>query len=273
MTSLITLYNFGYARTSQSVFQIGSGLLGIYDEFWLVVDDSIKMQTSNLFTASISKKIKSVDFKSSIFYKNMFNLLDAQVGVLAGQYYDYSSIINDINKNGSGESYGYEQWVNYSDKVINLNLSYTYSRSKRKFKEIFDGTEYNSQFDRPHSFNLVSNIEIGKSWSMNSSFVFQSGMRYSKPIGFLPLGGKLQGIYTSRNDESFPSYHRLDLGFNKKWKSKKNKNKSIQFSIINAYNKKNISFLRYKYTGSLEANIQKVTAFPIMPSVSYSVGI
>jgi hypothetical protein len=76
-----------------------------------------------------------------------------------------------------------------------------------------------------------------------------------------------------------PNYHRLDLGFNKKWEGNTKRQKQLSFGFYNTYNQANPYYLdikkRYNYDKSYNIigynhKLVKVGILPILPYISYN---
>jgi hypothetical protein len=258
-----------YTRASQSTFQVGGGIAGVNNEYWIQVDNSIKPQNVDIISIGSTVKRTSFNSSNSIFFKRYNNLIDAQIGLIS--FKSHREIIDELHFNTKGLSYGFEHSFDYKINKLSILTSYTYSRSKRWNEEIFDGKKYYATFDRPHVIVLVPQYNICSKWNFNANFIYQSGMRYSKPVGYvLNLSNSLTPLYNERNNAQYEPYHRLDLGFVRSWTSKKNRDKKLWLSLINVYNRKNISFVNSELKND-KLIINKVTLMPIFPSIAYSV--
>ena len=263
--------NLAFTKTTQSVFQAGGGLTGINDEYWFQVNEKIKPQIAYIYSSGFNYTAPEFTVKSIIFYKDMYRLLDAQIGILPSYYVSYDEVLKGISKEVRGHSYGFE--FNMTRQMNNFftSMSYTYSRSLRKHAEIFDGKPFPSMFDRPHVLNWMCQYVLNSNWSLSANFLFQSGMRYSKPIGYFhDLSNTPIPIYTERNNGQLIPYHRLDLGAMRKWTSKRGNKKQLWLNIINAYNRKNVSYIFPEYEQD-RFSIKKVTLLPFFPTIAYSI--
>ena len=85
--------------------------------------------------------------------------------------------------------------------------------------------------------------------------------------------GTIVPVYSERNAERMPAYHRLDISVNYTPKPDKNKGWQSQwiFGVYNIYNRRNaasVSFGTNNETGNNEAT--RLAIFGIVPSVSYN---
>jgi len=69
------------------------------------------------------------------------------------------------------------------------------------------------------------------------------------------------------------AYHRMDLGL-QFHKVKENGIRTLEVSVYNAYNQANPFFYygsnEYNNRGEVYSRLQKVTLFPVLPSISWS---
>jgi hypothetical protein len=76
--------------------------------------------------------------------------------------------------------------------------------------------------------------------------------------------------YGGRNSYRMPAYHRLDLSANFH-KTKKWGKRTLSVGLYNAYNNKNAFFLYFRHDEHNNMRLYKVSIFPFMPSIKYSV--
>jgi len=121
--------------------------------------------------------------------------------------------------------------------------------------------------------------EVSKKWMLSANWVFQTGTAATFPIGILPLPGGERGVefFGSKNNGRLPNYHRLDFGMENQRTTKKNRTLIWRFSVYNAYNRKNPSFLLIQENPVLDNNdqflytdksIQQVSLFSFIPAAS-----
>jgi hypothetical protein len=89
-------------------------------------------------------------------------------------------------------------------------------------------------------------------------------------------------IYGERNSRRMRAYHRLDLGLRKETLTKKGRRAQWNFSVYNAYNRKNPSAVYYSTDpNDIEVNkageayealqLYQLSFFPLIPTASYKV--
>ena len=87
--------------------------------------------------------------------------------------------------------------------------------------------------------------------------------------------GRWVPVYSSRNEDRLPDYHRMDLSLTyrtarrvagKRWSTEWN------LSLYNAYSRHNVWSVAYSYSQAEDKpRAAVIYLFPILPSISYSV--
>ncbi|MEO9893392.1 MAG: hypothetical protein ABJF52_12765, partial [Aurantibacter sp.] len=135
------------------------------------------------------------------------------------------------------------------------------------------GEWYNTPFDKTHDFSLFGSYELNDKWTINSTFVYQTGQPTNYPIGQFEFQGLAVPYYGLRNSERLPDYNRLDISATLTPRKNLNRNLKAEwvFSIYNVYNRRNaasINFSRNQDTGVNEA--VRTSIFGIVPAVTYN---
>ena len=103
---------------------------------------------------------------------------------------------------------------------LNGWVSYSYSRSimfvNSDFPEenINDGRPYPSNYDRPHSLNIISNYRVNRRLSLSANFIYLTGRPVTYPVAIYYADGNKHIYFSSRNKYRIPDYFRIDLSFN-----------------------------------------------------------
>lgn len=140
------------------------------------------------------------------------------------------------------------QSVNGVEMIIRKNtdrltgwVSYAYSRSMVSVDgpgEGFDingGMPYPSNFDRPHSFNIVANFRMNRRLSFSSNVVYSSGRPVTLPVAIYYIEDQQQLYYSERNSYRLPDYFRVDMSMNLEG-NLKSKKIAHSFWMLSVYN-------------------------------------
>jgi hypothetical protein len=159
-------------------------------------------------------------------------------------------------------------------------LAYTLSKAEQRTPGrtpeetgINNGNWYNTNYDKPHDFSLTASYEFNPKWQFNTNFAFQTGLPTTFPVGQYRFENLTIPVYSPRNSNRLPDYHRLDISAT--YTPKKNTNRTYKsswnFGIYNVYNRQNavsLNFRRNQETGNNEA--VRLSLFGIIPSVTYN---
>jgi hypothetical protein len=213
------------------------------------------------------------EFSVEGFYKT----IDHAVDYIEGADITLNPLLDAGLSQGEGKAYGGELFLKKTSGKFNGWLSYTYSRSLRKFDGgeasnilINNGEYYPATFDQPHNVSLVLNYRIGMRGFFAANFHYSTGRPITIPVSKFSYDVYLSVLnYSQRNEYRMPDYHRLDVSFTLKDKPHKLSRYRSEwvFSIFNVYGRKNaysISFDRY---GKAEKLSVLGTVFP---SITYN---
>lgn len=273
--------SISYIESNQFIHQISSNTVGLPTDLWLTSTENIPPQHSTQISLGYFINMINSKFGFEIYNKNYSDLIDFKDGI---------SLYNTSNDNfeefiggrGVGKSYGLEVSFSKNFNKHSFEASYTYGKSKVQIDAINFGKWYFSSQDRRHSLlgNLIVTV-IPNRLTFASNFIFYTGTPTTVPDAVFPrknpdgvVTNYPQLIYTSRNNFRFPIYHRADVSFSLKGKTKYHKDKTTSFGIYNIYNHTNPFYLDIRTTSSggnmYNFDLVKVGILPILPYISYS---
>jgi outer membrane receptor for ferrienterochelin and colicin len=253
-----------YTITTQSIHRVSSSNAMVVNDLWLPAKKGIKP----------SKSYQSefgVFYNSGRFFQAEVNFYNKQMKDLS-IYKEGASFVlyprwEDNITTAIGKSYGAEFLVQAHLKNTFILLAYTLSKTTRQAPDVNGGKVFNYRYDKPHNLNLTIGYRANRKLSLSCNWVIQSGNMisfYDRIIQtdylYIPIP-----FIDKLNNIRFPVYHRLDLGLERRTTTKWGK-KILKFDIYNVYSKLNPWYLTTN-----NGNIEQVTLFPIVPSVSYRV--
>ena len=259
-----------YLRTVQYAQVATNATGGIPFDLWFPSSPNIAPQKCDQFAIGYFRNFLYNDIETSVelFYKDIHDVIDfADDAFFIGNVY-----VDGEVRNGKGRAYGAEFLVRKNFGRMTGWISYTFSRSLRTIKDINFGEEYVSPYDRPHNVSIVLNYEFNDRFDISASWVYNTGQPVTYPYGKYTVDGITYAIYNGeRNKSRYPDYHRLDLSATFKCKSHKRWKGEWNFSIYNAYGRKNVWAVLF-VPGEEENSIktQQISLFSIIPSVSYN---
>jgi len=270
-------FKASYQRVNQYLHLISNTNSATPLDVWVPSGLYIKPQIADQFAIGFFKNFDDEMYSTEIesFYKTVANRIDYIDGAkLVGNNHVETELLN-----GESRAYGLEFLFRKNEGKLTGWLSYTLSKSEQR---VLGRTEeetginnenwYNTAYDRTHDISLTLDYQLGKNWHIGSNFIFQTGRPTNYPSGQYEYDGYTIPVYTTRNAERLPAYHRLDLSAS--WSPKQSTNKwksEWVLGVYNAYNRKNaasISFQQNKDTRLNEA--VKTTIFGIMPAITYN---
>ncbi|RNL87711.1 TonB-dependent receptor [Sinomicrobium pectinilyticum] len=210
------------------------------------------------------------------FYKTIQNRID----YIDGADLIANNAIEQVILNGEARAYGLEFLLRKKKGRLQGWLSYTLSRSEQRTPArtpqetgINRGEWYNTPYNKTHDVSLTGSYTFNPKLTLGLNFIAQSGQPVTYPDGYYEYQGVHFPSYSGRNDETLPSYHRLDLSLTYTPKPEKEKGWQSEwvFGIYNLYNRRNaasITFRQDRETARNEA--VRLSIFGIVPSISYN---
>ncbi len=259
-----------YAHNVQYLQLAENSSAGSPISMWFPASPNVKPQTVDMYSAGYFRNFNNNMYETSVevYYKHLGNVIDfAEHAELMLNRHMEGEV-----RTGKGRAYGVEFSVKKNSGRLTGFLNYTLSRSDRTIPEVNEGKRYLAPYDKTHSFNINANYEINKKWSASAVWVYATGNPTTYPTGRFEINGEYFPIYSGRNEYRKPDYHRLDLSVNyvpnpdsqKRWKGEWN------FSIYNAYGRKNAWLIRYDQSDTPVPVAEKTYLFGIVPSVTYN---
>jgi hypothetical protein len=294
-----------YSQMKQYLHLLSNSGLGVPTDLWISPTENVAPQQSWQVSTGVSFQNKNKDLQITVegYYKAMKGLIDYKEG--ASFLLNGSNWENQIVKDGIGDAYGAEFFIQKTNNKLTTWLGYTLSWSNRQFENINNGNPYPYKYDRRHDLSLVAFYKIKKNIEISGTWVFATGNALTLPKSVYPstiyppdiirrsnfnnsniLDLPIPNIvsrnpteifdYDGKNSSRMPNYHRLDLAVNFHKKTKRGE-RTINVSVYNVYNRKNPYFVRYVFKGDSFTNsysgkgtFETVSLLQIIPSVSYT---
>jgi hypothetical protein len=258
------------SRMNQFIHLLTNNSIGLPTDLWLPVTKQLPPQTSDQLSAGISYDAgQSVKFTMEAFYKKQENLIEQTSGSVFFNAYDNWQ---EMVETGTGKSYGVEWLAQKKKGRLTGLLSYTLSRSTRRFANINEGKEFPFRYDRRHEVKLAAIWRPSSRFEASMNWFLSSGIAVSLPHTWYydPVYHTYIDIYESRNNYRMPAFHRLDASI--RFTRQKRKHTRIwSFSIYNVYNRLNPLYIEFDGEGSDRSKLKyrAYSIFPVLPSFSY----
>lgn len=154
-----------------------------------------------------------------------------------------------------GHAYGGDISIKFEYKGLYLWGVYSLGWVKRTDTKL----TYSPNFDRRHNLNILASYAFGKrrSWQIDVRWNFGSGFPFTQTQAFypnfVPSSGIAEDIITANenldfvfddlNEGRLPAYHRLDIGFKKKFFIGERHTIELNASLTNIYNYSNVFYV------------------------------
>ncbi|WP_029292632.1 TonB-dependent receptor [Chryseobacterium hispalense] len=267
-----------YNRMSQYIQLISNTASVSPLDIWTPSDQFLKPQILDQVALGYFRNFYNGKYSLEMeaFYKKIKNKAD----YIDGADLIANKNIEQVMLNGEGRAYGLEIMVKKNTGRLTGWLSYTLSRAEQRTPGrnanepgINNGEWYRANYDKTHNLSLTAAYQFTKKWSFGGIFTYQTGKAATFPNGKYQYQGITIANYGTRNADSLPAYHHLDLSAT--WIPKPDSQKRWKgewvFSIYNVYGRSNaaaITFGQNLDTGFSEA--KKMSIFGIIPSVTYN---
>ncbi len=275
-----------YSQSRQFIHLLLNNGVGLPNDIWVPATRQVPPQYARQIAFGLTKMLPEIYLEVSLegYHKDMSGLIDYKDGV------NYLTNFNEtwqetIVKDGKGEAYGLELFINKTKGRLNGWLAYTLAWNNRRFSSINAGNWYPASFDRRHNIAITGLYEITPNVNLAVNWVYQSGSPVTVPVSVredFELGFPVF-IYRERFNFRMPAYHRMDLTFNFTHTTRRNRVATWSAGVYNVYNKANPFYVDVRRSMIRENsqvagspttgvnNTLRVGSFlPILPFVSYS---
>jgi len=272
-----TTMKFGYNRQQQFFQLLSNNTTPLPTSRWKTADAFIKPQQSDFLSLGLFKTYNENVYEASIetYYRDVRNTLD----FVSGANLQLNPNIETQLITGKSKAYGMELMVQKKKGEVSGWVSYTYARAFNQMigdypevQSINGGEWFATNYDKPHTFNMMLNIQPTTHHSFSFTFAYNTGRPFSSPSGSYEIGGKKFPVFAERNNDRVRDYHRLDFSWtiNNPSMKKQRWEGSWVFTIYNLYGRQNPYSVFFKSTkNGLRAYELSVFASPFI-SLTYN---
>lgn len=259
-----------FSRNVQNLHLLSNSTAGSPTDLWIPSSNNVKPEIADQVSLGYYHNFfdNKCEFSAEIYYKNLQNQIDYKNGAEL----NFNENVESQLLEGKGRAYGLELFLKKKYGKINGWISYTLSRTERKFDEINNGNYYPAKQDRTHDLSVVGIYNLNKRWTFSATWVYYTGNAVTFPTGKYQIDGKTMFYYSDRNANRMPAYHRLDLGAT--WLVKKTDKfeSSWTFSLYNTYGRDNAYMITFRNNENDPTKTEAVqtTLFKWIPSFSYN---
>jgi hypothetical protein len=260
-----------YNRNTQNIHILSNSGSGSPTDQYVMSSNNIRPEVADQVALGYFKNVKdnTYEFSGEIYYKQMQNQIE---------YKNAARLIANANVEsqllfGKGRAYGLELYAKKRVGRLNGWVSYTLSRTERKFEGLNNGNYFAARQDRTHDLAIVGIYKISKRWTLSGNYIYSTGNAVTYPAGKYQVGGTTTFFYTERNANRLPYTSRLDLSATLEGKNTdKRFHSSWSFGLYNALNRKNPYSIDFRDVPSDPTRTEAVqtSLFGVIPSVTWN---
>ena len=262
-------FKAAYSRNTQNIHLLSNTTTSSPTDRWIMTSNNIRPEIADQVSAGYFYNFLNNMFELSIegYYKWMQNQIDYKNGA--------SLVANETVESqllyGNGRAYGGELFFKKRTGKLTGWVSYTLSRTERKFTEINNNSWYPARYDRTHDVSIVVMWDITPRINVAATWVYSTGNAVTYASGKYFLNGQWVPYYGPRNADRFPPYHRLDIGATFVLKKRKMWEHDLNISFYNVYARQNPYQITFKTTTDNNQSVtQQLSLFKIVPSLTYN---
>lgn len=261
--------NLSFNMQQQYTVLLGfTDLEGFFREFYTTsekeVPPSLSYQWSSGYFVSSGKNW--IDhFSVEVFYKKQNDLVR-----FMPSFDEDRAVVHykkHLEKNGESNSYGAEFLFQKTAGQLHASLSYTWSKSDLRFKNLNRGLSFPSDYDFRHNAKILLMYIWGKGYRLAAGWNYSTGRPFTLPNSIYPTSEYAGRYFIASDINNFrmPAFHRLDLNLDREYLTKRGKKNWFGISIYNAYNRIN----PYYVTPEADGKLRVYGFFPIIPSFHF----
>ncbi|MGF1637179.1 MAG: carboxypeptidase-like regulatory domain-containing protein [Cyclobacteriaceae bacterium] len=271
--------NFSFSNMQQSMHLLSNNSTGVPMDIWVPATQEAQPMQSSIYAVGYSRNTTKYLMQAGSYFKTYSNVIEFQEG--KSFFGDQLAWDDKIVSDGVGKSYGFEFLLQKKTGRANGWLSYTYSRSLRKFDSINENEWFSYRYDRPHNASIFLNYTINKKISLGSYWMYASGDAITLPKSKYLINAYDQNNdytlgydffpayeYEKRNDFRVPATHRLDVNI-AFVKHKIKSTRTFKMGIYNVYNRRNPYYVYLDESGG-QLKLYKAALLPFFPFVAWN---
>jgi hypothetical protein len=261
-------FKAAYSRNVQNIHLLSNSTTSLPTDRWTITSNNVKPEIADQISGGYFVNFYKDMFELSVegYYKWLYNQIDYKNGAILRA----NETVENQLLYGIGRAYGAEFFFKKRTGKFTGWVSYTLSRSERKFTEINNNNWFPARVDRTHDVSVVLMYDITPRINVSATWIYYTGMAVTYPTGKYILDGQLVPLYGNRNQDRFPAYHRLDIGATFVLKKRKNWEHDLNVSIYNTYAKKNAYTIDVRVNDQGFLFTEKTYLFRIVPSITYN---
>tara|TARA_R110000737_G_scaffold225069_1_gene239903 strand:+ start:696 stop:3026 length:2331 start_codon:yes stop_codon:yes gene_type:complete len=260
----------GYSRNVQNLHLISNSIASSPTDVWLPTTTNVRPEIADQYTVGWFKNFKdnTYEFSSELYYKAMQNQIDYRDGANT----QANEFIEGELLYGIGRAYGIELLLKKKTGKFTGWVGYTLSRTEKKIDQINNNEWYLARQDRLHDISIVGIYDFNPKWTLSATFVYSTGNAVTYPTGKYTLDNEVVFVYSNRNADRLPDYHRMDMALTYNIKKRKRWESSWSLSVYNVYAHRNPYLIDFQEseTNPGTTEVVQTTLFRIVPTITYN---
>jgi hypothetical protein len=260
-----------YNRNTQNIHILSNFNSGSPTDQYVMSSNNIKPEIADqvAFGYFRNESDNTYEFSGEVYYKWLQNQIEYKNGarLIANPTVESQLLF------GSGRAYGLELYAKKNAGRLTGWISYTLSRTERKFEALNNGNYFPARYDRTHDLALVGIYKLNTRWTFSANYIYNTGNAVTYPAGKYQVGGLTTFYYTDRNANRMPYTSRLDLSATLESKNTDRRfHSSWSFGLYNALNRKNPYSIDFRDVPGDPTRTQAVqtSLFGVIPSVTWN---
>ena len=211
-------------------------------DLWIPSGNYFKPQEVQSASFSVTARIWDMTIAGCAYYKYFQNLTEYSLHA--------NMLMNRTIENefylGKAKSVGFEISAEKNVGKIRMKANYSYTYSHKYTPDLYT-YEYIPDNNIPHCVHLMTLYNITPRLAAKIDWNFNSGIPYTKPVGFYYYDNYKIPYYGDRNNARLPDYHKLNMAIEYQFNRPQIKNfaHKISFSVYNIYNRHNYVLVSY----------------------------
>lgn len=262
-------FKAAYSRNVQNLHQLSATTTSFATDRWVMTSNNIKPEICDQVSAGYYVNFYKDMFEVSVegYYKWMQNQIDYKNGATLRA----NETVETELLYGVGRAYGAEFFFKKRTGKFTGWISYTLSRTERKFEQVNQNTWFPARYDRTHDLSIVLMYDITPRINVSATWIYYTGNAATFLTDKYFIGGQVVPGYGNRNQDRFPDYHRLDIGATFVLKKRKTWEHDLNLSIYNLYARKNAYTIEFAVDDENNSTYYKKTyLFRVVPSITYN---
>lgn len=257
-----------YNRNYQYLHLLSNSNAGTPTDMWIPSSPAVTPTSADQVALGYFQNFRDNNYKFSVegYYKWLYNTVDYKDGA---ESFGVTNVETEIVQ-GDGRAYGVEFLMQKTKGKFTGWLSYTLSRAQLRSDAINDGNWYSARQNRTHDISVVGIYDISPRWNVSATWVYSTGLAVTYPTGKYEINGELINLYSERNGDRLPDYHRLDIGATYIISKSDRFSNEINFSFYNAYNRKNAFSITFAENEMGQTEATRLALFGIIPALTWN---